>query len=153
MIQYIDALVDRLKSTCIHTPRIAFVRFLLAFGMLLTLFTNDLSVVANHNYNKLADYQSMNKQQARAPFKKVNLFRAMAPDKAKVVIIVILLLVMTGLLPQVTGMLHFWACFSIHNYFILYNGGDEIAYVLSLLLLPICGSGWERPLYALSEIL
>ena len=138
MRQYIDILIDRLKSRSVHTPRIAIARFLLAFGMLLTLFTNDLSVVANHNYTKLPDYQAMNKQQARAPFKQVNLFRLMAPDKAKVVVIIILLIVMTGLLPQVTGVLHFWACFSIHNYFILYNGGDELAYVLSLLLLPIC---------------
>lgn len=131
-------LIDYLKQRSVHTPRLAIARLLLALGMLLTLLSNDMTVIANHNYKQLPDYGAKHTAAKSIPLKQLDLFMVMPPATAKVVVIVILLLVMTGLVPQVTGVLHFIACFSIHNYFVITNAGDEITFILSLLLLPIC---------------
>jgi antimicrobial peptide system SdpB family protein len=130
-------LVNRLKLRSVHTEKLAIARFLLAFGMALTLLSNDMSVVANHNYTSLPNYRAKHNN-APAILKKVNVFEQMPPAAAKTVIILALVLVMTGLLPQVTGVLHVWACFCVYNYFVILNGGENVAFVLSVLLVPIC---------------
>lgn len=134
----IDKLITYLKNKQVHTPRIALARFLLAFGMLLTLLFNDMSTVANHNYKRLPEYSAKHTAAISVPLKQLDLFMVMPPGVAKGVVIVILLLVMSGFYPRVTGVLHFIACFSYHNYFLIVNGGDEITFVMSLLLLPLC---------------
>ena len=131
-------LIAYIKSRNIHTPRLALVRFLLAFGLLLTVWSNDLTQVANHNYSRLNGYAIRHTERAHRPFEKADLFMIMNPETARVVVMIILLTVMSGFLPQVTAVLFAWACFSIHNYFVINNGGDDIAFVLSFLLLPIC---------------
>jgi len=131
-------LIYRLKNKSIHNQKLAIARFLLAFGMVLSLLFNDMSVVANHNYTHLKKYRSRHNERTYAPFKKSDIFMMMPPAAAKVVVIIILLFVMTGFLPQLSAVLHVWVCFSIQNYFMVINGGDQIALVLSVLLLPIC---------------
>ena len=133
-----DKLITYLKNKQVHTPRIALARFLLAFGMLLTLLFNDMSTVANHHYQRLPEYSAKHTSTISVPLKQLDLFMVMPPGVAKGAVIVILLLVMSGLYPRVTGVLHFIACFSYHNYFLVVNGGDEITFVMSLLLLPLC---------------
>ena len=143
-------LIERLKNKSVHTEKLAIVRFLLGLSMLLTLMFNDMSVVANHNYTHLKRYRAKHNEQVYAPFKKTDVFMMMSPEKAKVVVIIILLCVMSGFAPQITGVLHVWVCFSMHNYFLILNGGDQIALLLSVLLLPICLKDprlnqWRRP--------
>jgi antimicrobial peptide system SdpB family protein len=133
-----NQLIDRLKNKSVHNEKLAIARFLLALSMLLFLLFNDMSVVANHNYTHLKRYHSRHNERVYVPFKKADLFMIMPPAAAKVVVIIILLIVMTGFLPQVTGLLHVWACFSVHNYFLILNGGDQIAFITSVLLLPLC---------------
>lgn len=134
----IGRLITYLKSREVHTPHIALARFLLAFGMLLTMLFNDMGIVANHNYKRLPDYTARHTAGISVPLKQLDLFMVMPPGVAKGVIVVILLLVMSGFVPKVTGVLHFIACFSYHNYFLIVNGGDEVTYIMSLLLLPLC---------------
>ncbi|PQJ11363.1 hypothetical protein CJD36_006060 [Flavipsychrobacter stenotrophus] len=133
-----DKLITYLKNKQVHTPRIALARLLLALGMLLTILCNDMSIVANHNYKRLPEYSAKHSSTISVPLKQLDLFMVMPPGVAKGVVVVILLLVMTGFYPKVTGVLHFIACFSYHNYFLIVNGGDEITFVMSLLLLPLC---------------
>lgn len=145
----IEQLVQRLSETVVHTPRLALARLLLALGMLLSLTFNDMSLVANHSYDRLPEYRALHSAKSSVPFKQADIFMHLPPAAAKGVAIVILLLVMSGFVPQVTAVLHFIVCFSYHNYFLVINGGDEIAYVLSLLLLPLCLSDprinqWKR---------
>lgn len=49
----------------------------------------------------------------------------------------LLLLVASGWRPRYTGMLHWWITFSFVNSSTLIDGGDQIAAILTLLLLPI----------------
>lgn len=59
------------------------------------------------------------------------------PPLARWLAIAIMLLVVSGWRPRVTGVLHWWVCFSLVNSVLLVDGGDHVALVLSFLLLPI----------------
>ncbi len=131
-------LIGYLKGKNIHTPRLALVRFLLALGLMLTVLNNDLTHIANHNYTRLYGYTIRHSSNFHRPFERMDLFIMLSPERARMAIIFILLTVMTGFLPQITGILFAWACFSIHNFFVINNGGDALAFVLSFMLLPIC---------------
>jgi len=131
-------LIDRLKYKNVYTPKLAIARLLLALGMLLFVVSNDMDVVANHNYTHMSRLKTRDLEHASAHLKHTNLFLMIPPAQAKVVIIVILLFVMSGLAPQISGVLHAWACYSVTTYFTVLNGGDKVAWVLSILLLPLC---------------
>ena len=132
------AFIDKLRNKSVHTPKLAIVRFLLALSLLMYLLFNDMNVVANHSYEGLPGYKSRHNTHAGVPYTKANLFMLMPPQAARGVVIIILLLVMSGLAPQVTGVLHVWACFSVRNYFLILNGGEQIGLILVVLLLPLC---------------
>lgn len=51
--------------------------------------------------------------------------------------VAILLLVASGWRPRVTGVLHWWVSFSLHANALVLDGGDNVAAVLTLLLLPV----------------
>jgi len=133
----IQRLVERLQNKNIFTEKIAIARFILALGTLLTLLFNDINIVTNHDYKDHITFSA--KHDARfVPLKKADLFMNMPAPAAKTVIIVILLVVMSGFAPQVTCLLHVLACFSVRNYIMVPNGGDEIGLMLAVLLLPLC---------------
>jgi antimicrobial peptide system SdpB family protein len=133
-----DRLIKYLKNRHVHTPAIALARFLLAFGMLLTLLFNDMSLVADHSYAHLPQYVARHSVHTSIPLKQLDIFMQFSPAVAKGIAIAVLLLVITGLVPQVSAVLHFIVCFSFRNYFVITNGGDEVTYIMSLLLLPLC---------------
>lgn len=134
----INKVITYCLSHSVHTPRLAVVRFLLAFGVLLTLSFNSLDIIANQNYQLLPEYAAHHTQHTNAPLKKYNLFILLQPEVAKVCAIIVLLWVMSGWIPQVSCLLHFWVMFSFYNYVAILNGGDKLAYILCALLVPIC---------------
>ena len=56
---------------------------------------------------------------------------------AKALAEVLLVVIISGWLPRVTGVLHCWVCYSLVNSSLLVDGGDHVNLVLSSLLLPI----------------
>lgn len=56
---------------------------------------------------------------------------------AKWVAIVILLLVVSGWRPRITGVLHWWVAFSFQTSAVTLDGGEQVAQVLTFLLIPI----------------
>lgn len=50
----------------------------------------------------------------------------------------VLVFVMSGYIPKVTALLHYWISFSIFNGIAVPDGGDQITAVLTLLLIPLC---------------
>jgi antimicrobial peptide system SdpB family protein len=56
---------------------------------------------------------------------------------AKWICLAILLAVIVGIYPRVTGLLHAWVCLSFISTAILVDGGDQVCTVLSVLLVPI----------------
>ncbi|WP_282055426.1 sporulation-delaying protein SdpB family protein [Maribacter luteus] len=62
----------------------------------------------------------------------------------------ILVFVMSGFLPQLSGILHWWAAYSYYSSGIVIEGGDQIAMILTLFLVPVCLSDprtnhWNKP--------
>lgn len=57
---------------------------------------------------------------------------------AKILCIVILLAVVSGVVPQITSILHFWVAFSVNTGIAIPDGGDQISSNLTLLLIPLC---------------
>lgn len=71
---------------------------------------------------------------------KVNLFGLLGYNNlilSKVVSIIILLSVIVGYFPQITGVLHFWVTHSFHSASSILDGGDQIATILTAMLIPI----------------
>lgn len=59
-------------------------------------------------------------------------------DFGLVLSILILFWVISGLLPQVSSFFHFWVSFSFLYGALIVEGGDQVAQILTLLLIPIC---------------
>ena len=56
---------------------------------------------------------------------------------AKMLAIALLGFIVIGFLPRVTGLLHWWLAFSFNNAASIVDGGDQVAAVLALLILPV----------------
>jgi len=73
-------------------------------------------------------------------FNKINLFGIIGYDYiiwTKAISICVLIFVIFGYYPQVTGLLHFWITYSFHNSCVLLDGGDQIAVILTFFILPL----------------
>ena len=56
---------------------------------------------------------------------------------AKAIAIILLLIVASGWRPRITGLIHWWVGVSFMSSAILVDGGDQVASVLALLLVPV----------------
>ncbi len=55
-----------------------------------------------------------------------------------ILLIFFLIIILVGYRPRVTGILHFWVSVSISSAIVLPDGGDAVAQIVTLLLIPIC---------------
>ncbi len=123
-----------LETKSIFNQRIMVARMLLALGALLTLLFNDASEITNQALLMKEDVYTIT-----SSFKYYSLFNLCSNVFiAKIISIVILLVAITGYIPQITSILQAWVHLSICNSFIVPDGGDQVASNLCLLLIPIC---------------
>lgn len=127
------SLLNRIMHKNIHNEKLAVARTLLATGTVFTLLTNDMGLLINNNY-----LGGTNGLKVELPLKMINLFAILSPANAKIVALMILLTVISGYLPQITSVLHAWVMLSFCGKVIPVDGGDQVALVLSILLIPIC---------------
>ena len=108
-------------------------RSFLALSLITVFLFNDIAYLFNEDaLNVIANSNFFHN--------KINLFGIIGFDNliyAKTLSIVILLLVISGYFPQLTGLLHFWVTYSFHNAAILLDGGEQIAVIYSCLILPL----------------
>lgn len=67
----------------------------------------------------------------------------------KFVTIILLIIIMSGWRPRITGLIHWWIAFSVQNSMTTLDGGDQVIAVLTFLLIPITLADerrwhWER---------
>jgi antimicrobial peptide system SdpB family protein len=107
-------------------------RSLVAVSTLATLLFNDTSVL----FRPAAGIPDV---PIIIGFGKFSIFALLAPklDAARWISIAILLVVVTGWRPRLTGLLHWWITFSVQASSITIDGGDQIASILLLLLIPV----------------
>jgi antimicrobial peptide system SdpB family protein len=114
------------------TPAVGVARTILALSTLLTLLANDPAVI----------FSPLGLKGTEAPVVAVlarySLFYLI--DNlvlAKWLAIAILAVAASGWRPRITGLLHWWVAFSFAASVVVVDGGDQVAAVLALLLLPV----------------
>lgn len=109
-------------------------RSLLALSTLSVFIFNDISI--------LFDQDALNVISNSELFiHKINFFGLFGYSNllsAQIISILIFISVISGYLPQITGLLHFWVCISLNNSAILLDGGEQITTIFTLLIIPIC---------------
>lgn len=133
----------------VYTPVIGLARSVIAMGTLLTLLSNKISYLMP----QLADGTILNPLlNPMSPVNKYNFFLILGTENVvimKWLAILFLLAVILGYLPQVTSFLHWWISISFVFFSAIIDGGDQIAAVLTFLLIPLCltdprANHWSR---------
>jgi antimicrobial peptide system SdpB family protein len=92
------------------------------------LFYNNIDIVVNPDF-KTVKYGITT---------QYSLFNLLEIDIAAMLCLIILLLVISGYFMKISSILHFYVAYSFFNSSALINGANQIALILTLLLIPIC---------------
>lgn len=125
-------LLNRAASKQYLTNVYGLARSILALGTLITLFFNSKEILFSG-----VSFSSIPKDNLLA---KVNLFTLFGYENMQwsyAIGILILLAVISGYLPRITGILHWWVSYSLFTSAIILDGGDQLTSVLSLYLVPL----------------
>lgn len=132
MTYFTKYLEGEINSGIYWTNYLGLSRSLLALGMLLTLFFNSNDILFSHGINN--DY-----------FLKCNFINSLSiyclikhTLLAKYISILILFSVSIGIYPRLTCIFHWWITYSFATSAYIIDGGDQIASILTFLLIPIC---------------
>lgn len=120
------------QPLALWSPIVGLVRSLLAFASFLTL-------LATPSTSLFQPLWGQGMQPACRGLNAFNWFCLFGTEPwTKILACAVLVLVMSGYVPQVTALLHYWISFSIFNGIAVPDGGDQITVVLTLLLIPLC---------------
>jgi len=120
-----------MKSIKYSVDSLAIGRSLLATGLLLTLVFNSNELLFYYGF----DFQTRYLGEVNWTF-----FRLFSDENlilAKLSALMILILVISGYYPQITGILHWYITYSFLKDCPIVDGGDQIASQITLLLIPI----------------
>jgi antimicrobial peptide system SdpB family protein len=118
----------------IWTNVYGFSRSILAFGTLFTLIFHSSEMLFHPVTEPFQNHI------AGIFIHKISLFYLMGKEYlvfAKWLSVAILILVISGYYPKVTGILHWWVAFSFNISSVLLDGGDQMSSILSFMLIPI----------------
>ncbi|WP_345138819.1 sporulation-delaying protein SdpB family protein [Flavobacterium ginsengiterrae] len=138
----IEKINNRIKTSCLelfpYTNTVGFARSILALGTLLTLVLNPISIL----FHKKIDGTIINPVlNPIIPINKYNFFTLCGFDNIiymKGLAIIILCITISGYFIKITSLLHWWVCISFLYFSSIIDGGDQIASILSFLLIPFC---------------
>ena len=121
-----------INKNCYFTTAFGLARSVLALGLLITLVFNNNTTLFDTNVDGLHGVRSNNYNF----FSLYVLFDNLVI--AKLISIIILVIVIIGIYPRFTSILHFWVTFSYASCVHIIDGGDQIASILTVLFIPIC---------------
>lgn len=120
-----------------YTNVVGVSRSLIALGTLLTLLTNSINTIF---VRKISDVYVIPLMQDEFS-SKINFFFLFGNENTvfmKWFAIASLILVISGYYQKISSLLHWWISFSFLHSSTIIDGGDQIASILTLLLIPIC---------------
>lgn len=127
--------LNALSSKNPFTNVYGFARSILALGTLLTLLLNSNFVL----FSPAAGIEDVPNCANLAGYGFFCLMQSLVSlDTAQWIAILILLIVVIGWRPRITCLFHWWVTSSLVNNAILLDGGDQVASILTFLLIPIC---------------
>lgn len=127
-----------------YTNVLGMARSMVAFGLLLTLLLNPMSVFIPLGENGLPVSQLLNPM---APVNNYNFFLLLGVSQAwimKGLAILVLLWVISGYYPQVSALFHWWVTISFIYISSAVDGGDHMGAIITLLFIPWCISDPRR---------
>lgn len=139
MIKELDKIFSR-ATLDTSTPLIGLTRSLLAFGTLLVLTFNSTEVL----FANAVGFDGPVCVGVTS-FSLYCLFSGNM-EVARYLSIIILIITISGWRPRYTCILHWWVTYSLNVSASILEGGDQVASVLSLLLIPVCiadGRKWH----------
>lgn len=115
------------------TPLYGLGRSIISIGTLSVFIFNDFKILFNQEALQVLTKSEfiLNHYNFFALFGYDNLWAA------KILSILILLLVISGYFSRISGVLHFWICYSFYHSGIILDGGDQICVIFSFLLIPL----------------
>ena len=108
-----------------------FARSLIAFSLLITL------VFTSSEVHFPSILLSINEQNSSIIPNFFHLWGPANIDNAIYVACSILILVISGYIPQITGFLHAWIAYSFFTGALMIEGGDQIGQIIAILLIPV----------------
>lgn len=129
----LDTWIQRIGTRSWHQPWYGLARSLLGLATLLTFVGNSTELLF------FPALEGETGPICRSDRFDLNLFCLLKDHLglARLVVIGILIVVVSGWRPRFTGILHWWICYSWVNASLIVDGGDHVNAVLTLLLLPI----------------
>lgn len=136
-MRVIDSLSRRLWSRVDRTPAwtntYAIGRSVIAAGTLLTMLLNGTDVLFRIGSGVTERINC----DAFAAYSLYCLIPEPQLELARYLTVTVLILVILGWRPQLTGILHFYVTYSFHASAILVDGGEQVSSVLTFLLIPV----------------
>lgn len=129
---YSFRVLNRIASKQYLTNVYGLARSVLALGLLLTLIFNSKEILFTASV-----FDSLPQETLVARLNLFGLFGYNNLEYAYLTASIILLLVISGVYPRITGILHWWVSYSFFTSGIILDGGDQLTSVLSIYLLPL----------------
>lgn len=121
-----------------YTSVIGISRSLIALGTMLTLIFNSHSVIIQRGVGGKTFNPLLNHDEKLNQLNFFLLFGVENYNIAKILAILILALVISGFLIKISAILHWWVSISFFYSSSVIDGGDQIAIIITFLLLPLC---------------
>jgi len=133
LLKYLDKKARFFSQRNLLTNVYGLGRSLLALGTLITFTFNDSNILfssAPEHYNLISE----------SVFARVGLFSLLFhhAELARIISIIILLFSVSGWRPRLVGLFHWYITYSFFLACDYYDGGDQVASILTLLLIPFC---------------
>lgn len=114
-----------------HSSTLGLVRSLLALSTLLTLLFNDSESIFSSPLSTPICTSGIKQISLYCLFSEADLYIA------RIVSIIILVLVIVGIYPRTTGILHWWVSLSFFISTPYVDGGDQVVSILTFMLIPV----------------
>lgn len=127
-----NKLIRRIENFNLYTPILGYIRTLLIFSTILVLSLNSTKTLFSYiQFDLNCTDNLVPSAYCLIPSSTISF------EILRFVMITVLLVAISGYFPKITSILHWYICYSIQSSAITVDGGDQIATVITFLLIPI----------------
>lgn len=134
MNQFFLYIFDKSQKYNFHTNTLGLVRSILAFSTLCVILLNPIDILFHTGLGVTTIPNCTDSTLSSFNFFCLFSFNLYI---AKIVSIIILLFVIIGYYPKITGILHWWVALSVNTGLIIVDGGAQVASALTFLIIPL----------------
>lgn len=134
MNNFLNHIYIKSQENNFHTNTLGLTRSLLALSTLLIILLNPTYILF-HTGLGVSEIPNCN----GSFLSTINFFCVFSNNLilAKTLAVLILLFVISGYFPKITGILHWWLAFSVNTGLVIIDGGGQVASILTFMLIPL----------------